>query len=166
MTARGRGYAVLCLALSLSFAWGAGPLEGQGGPGGGGGGLTLAAVQPLSYGFLTAGNPEAVAVTDGVRRGELELKGKGQVDIMMVLPEYMVSAQGAEIALEFRFGDAGLQLKRAAGVTLFDPTVMYSFFLDGKDSPARIFLGGLAKPAADQAAGDYSAQVTVIVAQP
>ncbi|HUH12165.1 MAG TPA: hypothetical protein VMK65_03610 [Longimicrobiales bacterium] len=164
MTARGRGYAVLCLALSLSYAWGPAPLQGQ--AGGGGGGLTLSAVQPLSYGLLTAGDPDAVTVDDVVRRGELELKGKGQMEIMMVLPASMLSPEGAEIDLDFRFGDAGLQLKRAAGVTLFDPTVSYSFFLDSKDSPARIFLGGLASPAADQAAGEYSAQITVIVAQP
>lgn len=165
MTARGRGYAVLCLALSLSLAGGPAPLEGQkGAPGSGA--LSLSPVQPLNYGLLTAGTATTVAVSDVVRRGEMELKGKGQVDIMMVLPTTMQSLQGAEIPLRFRFGDAGLQLKSGAGVTLFDPNVGYSAFLNPGDSPARIFLGGLATPAPDQPAGDYSAQITVIVAQP
>lgn len=165
MTARGRRYSFACLALSLCLAGGPEALMGQGG-GGAGGSISVTTIQPLAYGTLAPGTPDAVTVTDPVRRAELEISAQGWMEIVMVLPVGMTSPSGALIPLQFAFGDAGLQPRGSTGVTLFDPRLPYLTQLQGNQTPARLFLGGLASPDPNQAAGDYTAQITILVAKP
>jgi hypothetical protein len=139
--------------------------QGAGGGAGGGGQAAVQPVQELQFGLLIPGAATRVSPDDVARRGELQVSGRGQYQIQFLLPAALVSAEGASIPVEFGPGDAGLVRGTAGSPQLFDPTLGAGVALTAGITEAQLFLGGTARPAADQAAGTYSATVTVLVAR-
>ncbi len=139
--------------------------QGVGGGAGGGGEATVQPVQGLEFGLLIPGTPMRVRPDDVGRRGELQVSGRGQYQVRFVLPASLVSAEGASIPVEFGPGDAAVVRGTAGSPQLFDPSVGAGVSLTAGISEAQLFLGGTARPAGNQAAGTYSASVTVLVAR-
>lgn len=144
-----------------------------GGAGGGGAHAQASAqaveavpVQGLSFGPLLPGVAETVRTSDAARRAEIILDGTGTFDVLMVLPDALVSAGGARIPLRFGARDGALMRNPSAPLLPFNPLEMGRVGIDGASGPARLLLGGTALPAPDQAAGTYQATVVVIVNNP
>lgn len=127
--------------------------------------VTAAGSQNLAFGVLVPGAPGAVSVTDGVRRGEWVLTGRGNATIALVLPAALVAASGASIPLVFGTADAAWQRSTGGLLQTVDPATPFSVNVPNRQA-IRIFLGGTAQPSVDQSAGVYSATITLIVAQP
>jgi len=141
--------------------------QGNGGGGGGGGGGQAAVdpVQSLRFGQLIPGAPTRVGPDEVGQRGELQVAGSGQYQVQFILPTALVSAAGATIPIEFGPVDGALVRGTAGALQLFDPNVGAGLSLTGGVREAQLFLGGTVRPAGNQAAGMYSANVTVLVAR-
>jgi hypothetical protein len=123
-------------------------------------------LQGLSFGELLPGVPETVRVSDAARRAEILLTGQGTFDVLMVLPDALVSAGGARIPLRFSGRDGAVMPSPSAALLPFDPLQLGRVRVSGGASPTRLLLGGSAYPAGDQAAGSYQATVVVIINNP
>jgi hypothetical protein len=142
--------------LATGSAWGQGPPDR---------GLGVTGTQNLSFGPLFAGVPTTVSPSDRSRSGQFLISGNrlSEVRIDFVLPNALVSIQGAQIPLSFRSGDGGysrtpsVQTSRA-----FDPRVPLITPL-GPNGRLYLFLGGTALPQAQQQAGRYRAPVTLTI---
>lgn len=125
----------------------------------------VAPVRDLEFGQLFPGVTTRVLTPDVGRRGEVQLEGRGQYYVQFLLPEAMMSAEGATLPLRFGAGDAAL-VRGSAGTPLaFDPTVGTNVNFSGAVMDAQVFLGGTADPSADQTAGSYSATITILLAR-
>ena len=122
-------------------------------------------VQGLRFGALVPGMPVRIDPGDVGRRGELQLDGRGRYQLQLILPATMDSPAGARLPLQFGLGDAALVRGTAGTTELFDPLVGTTLQLTGGITTAQLFLGGTAIPASDQAAGIYSANVTILLAR-
>ena len=123
-------------------------------------------VQGLSFGPLLPGVAETVSVADAARRAEIILSGRGTFDVLLVLPDALVNADGARIPLRFGARDGALMRNPSAPLLPFNPLEMGRVRIGDGPGPARLLLGGTALPAPDQAAGTYQATVVVIVNNP
>lgn len=155
MLARVLGGAVFVLALVPA------PVLAQAG----GNQATVAPVQGLQFGPLIPGSPSHIGTGDVGQRGELQVEGSGQYQIRFILPEALVSPQGATIPLQFGSTDAVVIRGTAGSEFVFDPKVGTSLSLTENVREAQLFLGGTALPSETQQAGMYSANITVLVAR-
>jgi len=119
-------------------------------------------VKGLTFGPLIPGVPEAVSVRDAARRAEVVLEGEGSADVLLVLPRALVSRTGGTIPLLFGPEDGALVLTPSGGLSPVDPLRSTRVRLTGS-VPVRLLLGGTAKPAREQPAGEYSTTIVVIV---
>ena len=146
-------------ALLLS----AGPVLGQGQGQGGGRPLRAMGIQDLDFGTILPGVPTTVLRTDPLNSGQFEIRGQRLTEVLvdLVLPPDLVGPSGLSIPLVFGPGSAGYSSTGAIGAQLgFDPDVPQALTLPGNGRDT-IFLGGIALPPAQLAAGTYSATITV-----
>ena len=160
MRARGRCWktgVVPALLLLLGAASGA---SGQ---------VTAVPQRGLAFGVLTPGVANQVAVTDAARRAEWLLTGRGNTTVSFVLPTSMTGPGGVLLPLVFAAGDAATQRQvgggGGGGLQTEDPRTPFSVNVTNNRT-VRLYLGGTAQPTTTQAAGTYTATVTVIIAQP
>ena len=115
------------------------------------------------------GVPMQVTVNDAARRAEWLLTGRGNTTVSFVLPSAMQGPGGALLPLTFQAGDAAsLRVSSGGGgpgMQTMDPNTPFSVNVPNRQT-VRLFLGGTAQPATTQPAGNYTATVTVIIAQP
>jgi hypothetical protein len=126
------------------------------------GAQALVAVQPLDFGQLLPGTQEVVTVEDAWRRAEVKMTLSGNVDLRVVLPEALVSRDGARIPLTFRYGD-GAVLYRNARISAFDPNQSVRIRIPPGHGKASLLLGATAGTAPGQPAGTYTATMVVVV---
>lgn len=128
--------------------------------------VTAVPQQDLSFGTVVPGIPAPVFVSDAARRAEWLLTGRGTVTVSFILPAVLLSPSGAVMPLLFMDGDAGWQRTvGGGGMRLEDPNTPFSINVPNRQS-IELLLGGTAQPTTTQAAGTYTATVTVIIAQP
>lgn len=158
--ARGRTWTLGIVPALVLLLAGASGAAGQ---------VTAVGQQDLSFGVLVPGVPGLVTVDDAARRGEWLLTGRGNTTISFVLPSAMQGPGGAVMPLVFATGDAAYQRQVGGGggpaPQPVDPTTPFSVNVPNRQT-VRIFLGGTAQPATTQPAGNYTATITLIVAQP
>ena len=123
-------------------------------------------VQSLSFGTMIPGKTEAVATSDGWRRGTVRLDGTGQWSVHFSLPTALTASTGESIPLTFSTTSAAYSTARTSSLTSFDPTTGTKVTLTSGKGTAWLYLGGSAAPAALQKAGTYSATVVVVIAPP
>lgn len=126
--------------------------------------LRVRGERDLRFGTLFPGIPETVLWSDGTRRGQYRIRSNtffAPVMVQLVLPPDMIGPGGATMPLTFGPADAAYWLP-FFGATPFDPQAPVSFILFPR--AARIYLGGTATPSVSQAAGNYTAIITLIVA--
>ncbi len=131
--------------------------------------MTAVPQRDLAFGLLIPGVPTAVTVDDAARRAEWLLTGRGNTTVSFVLPSALQGPGGALLPLTFQAGDAAwLRVTGGGGgpgMQPEDPNTPFSVNVPNRQT-VRLFLGGTAQPATTQAAGNYTATVTVIIAQP
>ena len=118
--------------------------------------------QGLTFGPLIPGVPEVVSVRDAARRAEVVLEGEGSADVLLVLPRALVSRTGGTIPLSFGTDDGALVAALSGGLTPLDPLRSTRVRLT-PSAPLRLLLGGTATPSREQAAGEYSTTIVVII---
>lgn len=123
---------------------------------------SLTSMQALDFGQILPGLAETVTVGDAWRRAEVRLEGGGSFDVRLVLPQALVSREGARIPLVFRDGDAAIQVKNRTRVS-FDPNQSQRVHIPPGQGEALVYLGGTAATTSGQRAGQYSATVVVVV---
>lgn len=129
-------------------------------------GVDAVPVQGLSFGPLIPGVSEVIPVTDAGRRAEIVLNGHGMLDVTLVLPTAMVSPVGARLPLLFTARDGALMRNVSASLLPFDPLSTVRVRLDASQGPARLLLGGTARPSREQPAGSYTATILVVITNP
>jgi hypothetical protein len=108
-----------------------------------------------------------VSRTDALRAARFDIKGAGNsriVELRFTLPAALSGPGGATLPLSYTAGDGGFSAEQSVASQIgFDPRTAYTATLSG---PGRgsVFLGCRATPAANQAAGNYSATLTLTVA--
>ena len=128
--------------------------------------VTAVPQRDLAFGMLMPGVPSSVPVSDVARRAEWLLTGRGNTTVSFVLPTALQGPGGAVLPLVFGTADAAwLRQQGGGGMTTQDPHTPFSVNVPNRQT-VRLFLGGTAQPATTQAAGNYTATVTVIIAQP
>ena len=135
--------------------------------------VTAVPQSDLAFGLLIPGTPTRVLVSDVARRAEWLLTGRGNTTVSFVLPTALQGPGGALLPLVFQAGDVGWQRQAAGGggggggggMQVEDPATPFSVNVPNRQT-IRLFLGGTAQPATTQAAGNYTATVTLIIAQP
>jgi len=122
----------------------------------------VTAMQPLDFGQILPGLAETVGIQDTWRRAEVRVEGGGNFDVRIILPQALVSPEGARIPLVFRNGDAAYAIKANRQVT-FDPNVTQRIRIPPGQGEAMLYLGGTATTTPGQRAGQYSATLVVVV---
>lgn len=138
---------------------GAGPGSAQGAE------ANVVPVQGLQFGQLFPGASTRVAPADVGRRGEVQVEGLGKYQIQFILPTELTAPSGATLPVTFGAADGVVVRGTAGSPESFDPNVGTTVVLLGGVSEAQIFLGGTASPGQDQAAGAYTANVTILMAR-
>lgn len=124
--------------------------------------------QDLSFGVLVPGVPGVVLPDDAARRAEWLLTGRGRVTVSFVLPTVLQGPNGASIPLVFGATDGMWERQGRGGgrgPQPVDPNTPFSVTVPNRQTVV-LYLGGTAAPTLTQAAGTYTATITVIVAQP
>ena len=127
--------------------------------------LTVQGIQSLTFGSLLAGVNKSVLRTDAVNSGHLDISGPKNVNVLLTftLPATMAGPAGATLPLSFGSNDGGWSPPQQIGTqTGFDPRVPYTAPLD-QNGKVSVFLGGTAKPTANQKAGSYTGTITLTV---
>lgn len=151
---------LVVLAALLASAAGPGRAQAQGRP------LNVIARQALTFGTIWGGQPAPVSRQDPLRSGQIELRGvrESDVQITFTLPVALTGTTGAQLPLQFGADDGGVGTTSViTAATGFDPRVPRVARFSG-NGRLYLFLGGTALPAVSQAAGAYTARVTVTVA--
>lgn len=123
---------------------------------------SVTSMQALDFGQILPGLAETVTTGDAWRRAEIRLEGSGNFDVRIVLPQALVSREGARIPLAFRDGDAAIQVRNKNPVP-FDPNRSQRVRIPPGQGEALVYLGGTAATTSGQLAGQYSATVVVVV---
>ena len=156
MTPRRSAWLVAALLLG-SGAWSVGAQAG--------GSTMVVPVQPLTFGNLLPGVPEAVSIHDVPRRAVIALSGSSAVDVAFLLPAALESPDGGSIPLQFGSADAALMPSVVSPPLPINPHESRRVVL-APDHSTHLILGGLALPARGQRPGHYSARVIVLISQP
>jgi hypothetical protein len=128
--------------------------------------IQVTGIQGVSFGGMLPGMPRVVSRTDGLNGARFDIKGAGNtriVELQFTLPAALSGPGGATLPLSYTAGDAGFSAQQSVADQIgFDPRTPYTAVLSG---PGRgsVFLGCRATPAANQAAGNYSATLTLTV---
>lgn len=128
--------------------------------------LQVTGIRGVTFGTMVPGIDVVVSRTDGARAAQFDIKGTGSgrtVQLQFTLPTALSGPAGATLPLVYTAGDAGFSAQQSiTNQTGFDPRAPYTALLatDGRGS---VFLGCTARPAANQAAGGYSAILTLTV---
>jgi hypothetical protein len=153
----GRKAALLAVLVGLA----AFPAAAQGGPSD----AAITPVNALRFGQLIAGVAEPVAPSEVLQRGHFVIEGRRQLNLRLVLPTTLRTASGAVIPVVFRSSDGIVALENSP-LVVFDPNTTVSVPFRPNRDMAQVYLGGVASPAANQAAGSYSATVTILLIDP
>ncbi|MDB4887294.1 MAG: hypothetical protein JWN79_2732 [Gemmatimonadetes bacterium] len=121
---------------------------------------TVTQVQPLAFGYLTQGVTEVVPYTDTFRRGQVRITGSGNAYVRLLMPTVLTSASGATIPLQFLTGDVAA-VPSGGTAQPFDPAA--STRVNLSKGAGSLLIGGRAAPGVGQAAGLYTATMTVMV---
>jgi hypothetical protein len=127
--------------------------------------LTVQGTRSLTFGSLLAGVNKSVLRTDLINSGQLDISGPKSVSVLLTftLPATMAGPAGATLPLSFGSSDGGWSPPQQIGTqTGFDPRVPYTAPLD-QNGKVSVFLGGTAKPTANQKAGSYTGTITLTV---
>lgn len=130
--------------------------------------VTAVPQQDLSFGMVVPGIATPVPVNDAVRRAAWRLTGRGTATVSFVLPSVLQGPSGAVLPLLFVDGDAAWRVAvggGGGGMRLEDPNTPFSINVPIRQA-VDLYLGGTAQPTATQAAGSYTATITLIIAQP
>ncbi len=128
--------------------------------------IQVTGIQGVTFGSMLPGVSTVVSRTDGLRAARFDIKGAGNtrvVELQFSLPAALSGPGGATLPLSYTAGDAGFSAQQSVANQIgFDPRTAYTATLSG---PGRgsVFLGCRATPAANQAAGNYSATLTLTV---
>lgn len=152
----GRDFALLAVFAALMVA----PLGAQEPSG-----ATITPIQGLGFGQLIGGFTEAVPPTDVLQRAHIVIEGDRKLDLRFVLPTTLQSVTGSTIPLAFGSADGIVSLENRPTV-VFNPNAPFTVPFQKKRGLAQVYLGGVATPAPDQAAGTYSATVTILLIDP
>lgn len=121
-------------------------------------------LRALDFGDVFPGLNKSVAFADGTS-GKWQIAGEAGKEVQMdfTLPSSLDNG-GILMPISFGATDAGFFASDAPGsAAAFDPNSGATGFLDGGTGDGFVWLGGTVAPAANQAAGTYSATVTLDV---
>jgi hypothetical protein len=127
--------------------------------------LTVQGTHSINFGTLLAGVNKSVLRTDALNGGQFSISGPKNVNVSLTftLPATMAGPAGATLPLSFGSNDGGWSPPQQIGTqTGFDPRVPYTAPLD-QNGKVSVFLGGTAKPTANQKAGSYTGTITLTV---
>jgi hypothetical protein len=117
------------------------------------------------FGTLLAGVNKSVLRTDPINGGQLDISGPKNVQVLLTftLPASMTGPVGATLPLSFGSTDGGWSPPQQVGTQVsFDPRVPFTAPLD-QNGKVSVYLGGTAKPTANQKAGSYTGTITLTV---
>lgn len=143
----------IALILCLVMAAPAGGQEGVGLP------AAAIPVQGLSFDTFIPGVASRIPVRDAARRAEWRLEGAGEVEVLLTLPGSLTGPGDRSIPLEFRYGDVGVVLD--GEVRLVDPRQPFTVRL--RPEGVRLLVGGSARPGLEEMAGEYGADIQVLL---
>lgn len=127
--------------------------------------LTVQGTRSLAFGSLLAGVNKTVLRTDAVNGGQLDISGPKNAQVMLsfTFPAAMTGPAGATLPLSFGATDGGWSPPQQVGSQVaFDPRVPFTAPLD-QNGKVSVYLGGTAKPTANQKAGSYTGTITLTV---
>ena len=127
--------------------------------------LTVQGTRSLSFGTLLAGVNKSVLRTDPINGGQLDISGPKNVQVLLTftLPASMTGPVGATLPLSFGSTDGGWSPPQQVGTQVsFDPRLPFTAPLD-QNGKVSVYLGGTAKPTANQKAGSYTGTITLTV---
>lgn len=120
----------------------------------------------LTFGQVLPGIPERVRPDDMRQAGLFEIQGSknGTVRVEFLLPDALVSPFGAELPIDFGYGDGYADFRHGTPKhgQRFDPRAPVVTSL-GPNGRLLIRLGGTVTPSRDQAGGPYHAAVSITV---
>lgn len=128
--------------------------------------LRATGVRGIDFGVVIPGIAQPVARTDAMRSAEFEIAGPNRGDLLVsfTLPTLLTAAGGGTVPIVFGSASAGYSQSQAIGNQIaFDPSQPFAATL-GNTGRGSIFLGATLQPAAGTAAGDYSAPITITLA--
>jgi hypothetical protein len=128
--------------------------------------LRATGVRGIAFGVVIPGIPQAVARTDAMRSAEFEIAGPNRSGLLVsfTLPTVLTAPGGGSVPIVFGPASAGYSQSQAIGNQVaFDPAQPFAATLSNNGRGA-IFLGATLQPAAGTAAGDYSAPITITLA--
>jgi len=127
--------------------------------------VTVQGVRSLTFGTLLAGVNKSVLRTDAINGGQLDVSGPSRASVLLTftLPVTMAGPAGATLPISFGSNDGGWSPPQQIGTqTGFDPRVPFNAPLD-QNGKVSVYLGGTAKPTANQKAGSYTGTITLTV---
>ncbi|MBD0319694.1 MAG: hypothetical protein ICV87_05130 [Gemmatimonadetes bacterium] len=119
-------------------------------------------VQGLTFGQLLPGVAQSIPVTDASRRAEIMVTGSGRIDLVLVLPEAMVSRTGARLPLRIGPADGAILQSAGAAPVPVNPLEPIRLDLDAAGGQVRLLLGGTVFPAQGQPAGAYGTRLRLV----
>jgi len=127
--------------------------------------LRATGTRGMTFGSLLPGVPAHVSRSDPARSGEFELRGErfAVLQLDFLLPTGMTGPFGATMPLTFDAADGGFSSAESiTAQTAFDPRAP-AYGRLSNNGRATVFLGGTARPSANQRAGAYAASITLTV---
>lgn len=128
--------------------------------------ITMVTERGLSFGLLIPGRTEVVGIGDVQRRALVWISGAGQVQLGLVLPQQLTTAEGNTLPLSFRPGDAGILYPSSSVPQVFDPRAGVQLNLSQAGGNVGLVVGGSALVAPPQPAGDYTGKIVVVITNP
>jgi hypothetical protein len=125
--------------------------------------LAVYPVQGLTFGQLQVGVPLTIAPTNAARRAAFDVTGSGTFVLTTVLPTHLISGGGNTLPLSFAANSGRIHWRNFGIQLTFDPKSPYTLWLPWLAGGATVYLGGTASPGPTQAAGLYTATMTIII---
>lgn len=129
--------------------------------------LTVTGSADLDFGTVFPGVNKAVAYTDAVNAGQWDITGEAAAEVTLeftALPATLTFGANT-LPIVYAVTDAGHNTTDAPGsATSFDPAVGTTTDLHAATGALFVWIGGTVQPPEDQAAGTYTATITLNVA--
>lgn len=129
--------------------------------------LSVTGSANLDFGTVFPGVNKAIPYTDAVNAGQWDITGEAAGEVTLsftALPATLVFAANT-LPIVYSATDAGENTTDAPGTaTSFDPAVGRTTNLNGATGGLFVWIGGTVQPPEDQAAGTYTATITLDVA--
>lgn len=128
--------------------------------------LRATGVRGIAFGMVIPGIPQPVARTDAMRSAQFDIMGPNRSDVVVTftLPTALAAPGGGMVPIDFGPSSAGYSQSQAIGNQIaFDPSQPFAATL-GNNGRGSVFLGATLQPAASTPAGDYSAPITLTLA--